>query len=337
MPSTVKPATARVAWATFQPHPLIRGGHAQTILGAYLPHQQRLSATQRQLITLPDGDQLVLHDDCPPSWQPDQRAVLLIHGLGGSHASPYMVRIAAKLFARGVRCWRLDMRGFGAGYALAKHPGHAGRSEDVRATIEAIAQHCPHAPLSAIGFSLGGNIVLKLAAESGDHPPGTLDSIAAVCPPIDLSASSQNIKRGMNFVYDRAFVKALLTMLRRRRSELPHFADEAPLLPRPRNLLEFDDRYTAPKSGFLSAADYYAQSSSGPLLARITLPTLIVAAADDPLIPARIFDPALLSPAIDLQITAGGGHLGFVGVAGVDPDRRWLDWRLLEWAQNQPK
>lgn len=327
-------AASRRAIAPFRAHPLIRGGHAQTILGVYLTQRVQISGTTQHQLTLPDGDRLVLHDDCPPNWTTGQRVVLQVHGLGGSHASPYMQRLTSKLLARGVRSFRLDMRGYGAGYALAKHPGHAGRSEDVAATIQHIEALCPGSPLSLIGYSLGGNISLKLAGECGAAPPGGLDSVAAICPPIDLSQCSANIGRGLNFIYDRTFVSELVALVERRRRELPHFADEAPLAPRPRNLLEFDDRYTAIQSGFRGASEYYARCSSSPLLSQIKLPTLLLAASDDPLIPAHIFAEAKLSPNVNLHLAPGGGHLGFIGRSSSDPDRRWLDWRLLEWVES---
>lgn len=316
---------------SFRPHPLIRGGHAQTVLGAYLPHRLSLSNTADHRIEMPDGDVLVMHDDAPPNWTAGSRVVLLIHGLGGGHHSPYCVRLAARLLEHNVRCFRLDQRGCGAGATLARYPGHAGRSEDATAAIERIAQICPGSPVSVIGYSLGGNIALKLAGECGAHPPGGLDRVAAVCPPIDLARCSTNIGKGFNWIYDRTFIRALTTVVESRALQMPEFYAQTPVFPRPRKLLEFDDRFTAPLSGFAGAAEYYAKCSSAPLLPRIELPTLIVAAMDDPLIPVAIFEKVARDRCVSLQIASGGGHLGFIARRGGDPDRRWLDWRLLEW------
>jgi predicted alpha/beta-fold hydrolase len=319
------------AFPPFVPHPLVRGGHAQTIVGAYWPLRLPLTGTVNHKITMPDGDVLVLHDDQSATWQPGQRAVLLIHGLGGGHDSPYCARMAARLVERGVRTFRLDQRGCGAGAKLARYPGHAGRSEDARAAIEQIALLCPGSLVSAIGYSLGGNIVLKLAGECGDQPPGGLDQIAAVCPPIDLARCCDHIGQGPNWMYDRSFLRRLMAVIESRASESPEFYVQTPLSPRPRKLYEFDDRFTAPLSGFAGGADYYARCSAAPLLKNIRLPTLIIAAKDDPLIPAAIFDGPERSESIDLYVAGGGGHLGFIARGGADSDRRWLDWRLLEW------
>ncbi len=319
----------------FRPHPLVRGGHAQTVLGAYLPHGARENGSQQHRVALDDGDVLVLHDDCPANWSPGNRAVLLLHGLGGCHGSPYMLRLALKLNAVGVRAFRLDQRGCGAGFALAKHPGHAGRSEDARAALETIAELCPDSPVSLIGYSLGGNIALKLAGECGDHPPGHLDSVLAVGPPIDLQHCCEHMQTGLNWLYDRTFIRTLVALVKRRHRELPELAHDRPLVPPPKWLVDFDDRYTAPRSGFKDARDYYARCSSAPLLLQIDVPTLIVTAADDPLIPVAMFETAARSPAVDLYIADSGGHLGFFAKAGSDPDRRWLDWRLVEWVLRQ--
>ena len=328
---------ARPPIPAFRSHPLVRGGHAQTIVGAYLPHALKLaSPTVDHRLTMPDGDVLVMHDNCPARWSPGDRVVLLIHGLGGGHHSPYCVRMAARLGERGVRTFRLDQRGCGAGVDLARYPGHAGRSEDAAAALQRIAELCPGSPVSAIGYSLGGNIVLKLAGECGAQPPAGLDQVAAVCPPIDLSVCSANIGQGSNWIYDRTFIKSLMRLVEARATQSPEFYERTPLLPRPKRLFEFDDPITAPLSGFANAAEYYAKCSASPLLSRIEVPTLIIAAADDPLIPAAIFARTQRSSAVELHVAEGGGHLGFLAARSRDPDRRWLDWRLLDWLAMAP-
>jgi predicted alpha/beta-fold hydrolase len=319
------------AFPTFRPHPLVRGGHAQTLVGAYLPHGGKLTGTVDHRIEMPDGDVLVLHDNRPAVWQPGERVVLMIHGLGGAHHSPYCERLALRLTERGVRTFRLDQRGCGAGVNLARYPGHAGRSEDATAAIERVAQLCPGSPVSAIGYSLGGNIILKLAGECGASPPGGLDQVAAVCPPIDLRYCARSISRGFNWVYDRAFIRSLTRLVEARATQSPEFYEKIPLRPRPYKLEEFDNRITAPLSGFRDSAHYYEVCSSAPLLTQIAVPTLILSAADDPLIPADMFETTPHSSAVQIHVASSGGHLGFLAAKNGDPDRRWLDWRLMEW------
>jgi hypothetical protein len=281
-------------------------------------------------VALPDGDQIVLHDDCPPHWRPGDRAALLVHGLAGCHESRYMQRIARKLAVRGVRSFRMDLRGCGAGLELSRLPYHSGRSDDAAAAIRALAQIAPDSPVTLVGFSLGGNITLKLAGELADRPCGHLDRAMAVCPPVDLPACSRHFSKRSNRLYDRYFVRLLMRQVAERQRRLPD-APRSRFARLPRSLWEFDDTFTAIVWGFGTADNYYAQASSLPLLSEIRLPTLILAARDDPMIPPQVLDGARLSPAVCLHMSDRGGHLGFVGRRGVDADRRWMDWRVVDW------
>jgi predicted alpha/beta-fold hydrolase len=313
----------------FRPHPLLRGGHAQTLAGAFLPGPRHPYRAGRHLVTLTDGDQLVLHDDCPATWQAGDRSALLIHGLAGCHTSGYMRRIAHKLGARGVRVFRMDLRGCGAGAGLARLPYHSGRSEDAAAALETIARWFPKSPTVLVGFSLGGNIALKLVGELAGRPCGNLERAMAVCPPVDLAASSRRISLPANRFYDRYFVRLLWEQLAIRRRLVPQ-ASGAPLARRPRTLWEFDNTFTAVVCGFGTADDYYRVASSAPRIEHIRIPTLIVASRDDPMIPCEALERLRLPPAVRVHLTDHGGHLGFVARRGADPDRRWMDWRVVD-------
>ncbi|MDX1962840.1 MAG: alpha/beta fold hydrolase [Pirellulales bacterium] len=314
----------------FQPSRMLRGGHLQTLAGVYYPSWTLPYRAQRHLVQLCDGDQLVLHDDCPPNWRVGDRTAMLIHGLSGSYQSSYMIRTAGRLNERGIRVFRLDLRGCGAGVGLARHPYHSGRSDDAIAAIEQAAALSSGSPLTLIGFSLGGNVSLKLAGEVGSTTCGGLDSVLAVCPPINLARCSRSLMSWPKLYYDRYFAKLLRAEIARLyASREDAMRINAARLPR--RIQDFDEYYTAPMSGFESAEDYYTQCSAARFLSSIRKPTLIIAAADDPLIPVEIFADAQLSSSIDLRIYAGAGHMGFVARRGVDPDRRWLDWRIVDW------
>jgi uncharacterized protein len=318
---------------TFIPHLLVRGGHAQTVLGCYLPGLKWTANAKQHFVPLSDGDQLVLHDDAPDrqNWDQGDRVALLVHGLGGCHQSTYMQRTAAKLVSHGVRVFRMDLRDCGAGTGLARLPVHAGRSQDVGAALAYVMATCPDSPVFLVGFSLGANLVLKLLGEMGGELPANLAGAMAVAPPIDLVACAQNMETGLNQLYNRKFLRGLLRAAAVRNLRVPReFAP--PLHPPPRHMREFDQRFTAPLGGFASAEDYYERASSEPVLKNIAIPTVIVAAADDPIVPVKPFEMASYSSTTRLVIAPSGGHLGFIGKSGVDPDRRWMDWRIVEWA-----
>jgi predicted alpha/beta-fold hydrolase len=259
-----------------------------------------------------------------------------------------MSRIAHLLNQKHVRTVRLDWRGCGAGIALARYPYHSGRSDDLRAAITEIAHRCPASPITLIGFSLSGNITLKLLGESGGPAPAPaeaqaqvpasvqvaaknlpgVDRAIAVCPPIDLQTTVQALNNGLTRLYDSYFCKALIRDVRNRQRLRPDaVVPTGWYASPPRTLYEFDDTFTAPVSGFESAADYYARSSSNQFLASIQIPTLIIAAQDDPVIPFHQFQTADYSPHTKLLSPRHGGHLGFCTTSGPG----WLDQHIVDW------
>jgi predicted alpha/beta-fold hydrolase len=314
----------------FQPNPLLPLGHLQTLAGVYLRGRVYPYRATQHRVAVSDDDSVVLHDDRPDRWQPGDRTALLLHGLSGCHASQYMQRVAAKLNDRGIRTFRNDLRGCGVGADLARLPYHSGRSEDAAAAIRFIAELCPGSPTTIIGFSLGANIVLKLLGELGEERCAGLDSAVAVCPPVDLMACSKNLGRWSNRIYDSHFVRNLWRAAARRPTANGNGHYQIPNR-RPRRLYDFDEVYTAPISGFQDAEHYYRTCSSGQFVPAIRKPTLVIAAADDPMIPVRLFEPLIWPPCVQFHLATGGGHLGFIGRRGVDPDCRWMDWRVVDW------
>jgi len=314
----------------FRPHALLSGGHAQTLAGFLLPTPNHPYGATKHTVTLPDDDVVILHDDRPASWREGDRTALMLHGLSGCHQSGYMVRIAAKLNDRGVRTFRMDLRTCGAGRGLSRYPYHAGRSEDALAALGRVRELCPSSPTTAVGFSLGGNVVLKLLGEKPDALPASLDSGVAVNPPIDLQASAERLDRPNARLYDRHFVNQLLDHVAHSRESANDLA-ELFRERRPRGVYQFDDFYTAPLCGFGTAANYYAKCSSAQFISHIQRPTLIVMSRDDPMIPVESFELLAPSDTVKTCLTDHGGHLGYVGRSGNDPDRRWMDWRVVDW------
>ncbi|MCH7726648.1 MAG: alpha/beta fold hydrolase [Planctomycetes bacterium] len=315
---------------SFKPHPFIRNAHLQTAVATWFPGSVALQQTVRREVLLDDGDRIVLHDDCPDEWRDGDRFALLVHGLGGSHRSGYMARTAAKLYSRGIRAMRMDLRGCGAGFDKARGSCHAGKYDDVVAVLNEIKELCPGATVTLVGFSMAGNVALYMAGQLAGQTPVNLDRIISVAPPIDLMACGINMRQWHVRPYDWAFTRSLRRQVDRRRQFVPDYGD-VDVRQLPRRLWEFDDLYTSQLFGFDGAEDYYRKCSSAHVLKSIQLPTQIVTAADDPVIPVDMFKRVELSPSVALHVTEYGGHVGFVGVKGVDPDRRWLDWRIVDW------
>ena len=317
---------------TFRSTPLLRHGHAQTLAGYLLPKGPAplVEQTVAHILPLPDGDAVALHEDTPADWQSGDKTMLLLHGLSGCHQSGYMERTAARLNERGVRTFRMDMRGCGAAYELAQHPAHSARVDDFLSALTRIEELCPGSPIAVCGFSLGGNVVLNTLAEIGASARFPLEMAIVVCPPIDLVACSGSMKQGRLRLYDRHFISALLKTVADRQKWFPEVAP-IELAKKPTSLWDFDHAVTAPLCGYDSAEAYYKATSPAPRLPEIRVPTLIVAAENDPLVPVSMFTQAELGPAVSLQIIPGGGHLGFIATGHSDPDYRWLDWRIVEW------
>lgn len=314
----------------FRPHPLFRNGHTQTLVASlFFSTRIQETATQHR-VPLCDGDQLVLHDDRPADWSPGDGAVLMIHGLAGNHQSKYMQRIASKLNALGVRTFRMDLRGCGAGLALARHPYHSGRSDDALAALGAIQHLCPDSPLAIVGFSLGGNITLKLLGEAPEGVPSAIRAAVAVNPPIDLQACVDRLHTGLSRWYDRYFVKQVLRQIADRLRVVPD-ALTTDLSIAPRGMRELDERFTAPLCGFGSAENYYRQCSSGQFLPAIQVPTLVLASLDDPLVPGGPFQTVPVSQDVTIRLSRHGGHLGFLCGPRTMPDRYWMDWQVVDW------
>lgn len=318
----------------FLPPWLFRNGHVQTLVGTYVfgrkPYLPPPSTETLIEVPLIDGDRLMCHDDCPPGWKPGDQVVLLLHGLAGSHASPYMCRLAMRFYQRNVRAFRLNWRGCGTGMHLARYPYHSGRSDDLQTAVNAIRTLCPGSPLSVIGFSMGGNVALKwlgeLGATSGDASPVT--RAIAVSPPIDLSTTIDFIGTGLARLYNSYFCKVCIRSVRKRRQVCPDaIVPEGWFERPPRSMREFDESFTAPICGFESAADYYSRSSSIKFLPDISIPTLIIAAQDDPVVPFSPFGRAVLSETTQLRAPRHGGHVGFITHAGPG----WLDQQILEY------
>jgi uncharacterized protein len=314
----------------FQPFPLFSNQHAQTVIASRFRFASEPPSKTR-IIALPDGDKLALEVSTPTTWQPKDLTVVLVHGLCSSHRASHMVRLAQTLWQRGIRAVRMNMRGCGSGLGLARQMYHSGRSEDVYVVVNALQQETPESSFALIGFSLGGNQVLKLAGELGKSTPGFLKQVMAVCPPADLGACSRLLSRPSNWLYDQHFVRELKMAATLRQRLFPDL--EAVALPRKLTLYGFDQLYTAPQNGFRDAEDYYARCSAAPLVSAASIPCHILFALDDPFIDGTVFDNKKLPSNIEVKHTARGGHVGFFAAPNRASGLHWLDAQLLTWLE----
>ena len=317
----------------FRPHRLLKSAHLQTVLGATFKGNSHADNAIRRIIDLHDGDRLVVHDDQPEVWALGDRIAILIHGLCGSHRSPSVSRVATKLNRQGVRTIRVDMRGAGASSGVSRSHLHGGNYWDANAVIDAVHQMSPTSKMSLVGFSLGGNIVLKTLGIWGVNPHAQIDSAFVISPPIDLIHCSWHLRQHGNRLYESYFVKQLQNQLRDRRKRVNNLV-ESNMTCFPARLVHWDDQFTAPCWGYRSAIEYYRDASSAPNLTDVQIPTVLMTAMDDPVVPFEMYDDHQMSSAIKIMATQRGGHLGFFGRGGEDPDWHWLDWRICQWIQS---
>jgi uncharacterized protein len=256
--------------------------------------------------------------------------LILVHGLEGSSASGYARSMVHAALQRGWATHRFNMRGCGGADELAVSGYHAGQTSDLLAFLRD-RRRASSLPLFVIGFSLGGNVTLKLAGELGDGATKLLTGVCAVSTPIDLAASVAALGRRQNFIYQGRFLDRLKDRIRRKNRQAP---DVYTLehLPKIKSIEDFDDHYTARLFGFGTAANYFRTQSSNQFLERIRVPTLLVQSKDDPLVPFAIFDhPAIgANSCFTLLAVEHGGHLGFLARG---KPRFWLDQTVLDWAE----
>ncbi|HET9315209.1 MAG TPA: alpha/beta fold hydrolase [Vicinamibacteria bacterium] len=314
--------------ARFRPLPGMSGGHRQTLLGFWCRRNLTFDHEwERVEVDAGDDVRILLR----ASWQPGPRegrpALLIVHGLGGADAAGYVAATGLLAYAQGWHVVRMNMRGAGDSLDLCARLYHAGLDADVRAAALAVSRVTPRVAL--LGFSLGGNQALLALGRSGAALPDALIGAAAVSPPADLAACAAAIDERANRVYQRYFMTSLRESYAERQRRLPDLY--APGRERGlRTVGQYDEAITAPYNGFRDAADYYAQSSAGPHLAAIARPALVLAAEDDPLVPAPSVArwPLPASGVVVREMPPTGGHVGFVGRTRA-PGRFWAAERVM--------
>lgn len=311
--------------------PFFRNPHLATIASNFWRRaiDESRFPTREVLYDTEPGTRVLVHENRPPG--PVKGEVLLQHGLEGSSASGYMVSLAQALCETGFAAHRVNMRGCGGSEHLTSTLYHSGLTADLIAILRRFHDE-GRGPCFLAGFSLGGNVTLKLAGELGEDARDLLTGVAAVSTPVDLHECVRRIDDRENWIYQQRFVRSLCARYRRRHASNPA---GFPLdgIEKTRSIFEFDDRFTAPHFGFGNAANYYKTQSSLQFVPAIRVPTLMVQAVDDPLIPYKLFSHNGIrrNPAVRFMPVPHGGHLGFIAK---NPPRFWLDPVLIHWFES---
>jgi len=321
---------------TFQPstyRPRFTGGHKQTLYAwARRRRFPNLPPPVERYFDVATDARVLTH--C--HWHPrpaDHPTLLLLHGLEGSSLAHYMSGISEKAWAAGWNIVRLNQRNCGGTERLSRGLYHSGLTHDPLFVIRELIERDGMAAVVVAGYSLGGNLALKLAGELGDGAPPELKAVCAVSPTMDLGICVEALERRSNFAYEWNFVRNLKARMRRKAAAFP---GDYPLdaLRRVWTVRQFDEAYTAPHHGFRDATDYYYRASAMRVIERIRVPALILASEDDPFVPISSFrDPAVTgNPNIHVVITPHGGHCAYVEHGEDGYDGYWAEREIVRFA-----
>lgn len=318
-------------WREFTPATLLRNQHLMTIVPGYWPRRALLDGIpiESRLFTTDPKTQLL--GFC--HWQPNRtgcQTLLLVHGLEGSSESHYMQGIAAKAYRAGINVIRLNQRTCGGTEQLTPTLYNSGLSQDYRAIVQELASLDRLTRIWLVGYSMGGNLILKAAGELGSSEAALAGAIA-VCPNIDPTQCAKALEEPRNWLYHYHFLTKLKARMKRKAALFPWRWDLTEL-DRIHLISQFDDRYTASDGGYASGPDYYDRAGSRHVLDKIAVPTTIVTAQDDPFIPYSMFSLAAIkrNPLIRLTSPHYGGHCGFIQGTQSNEDRFWVESRIVE-------
>ncbi len=320
--------------SVFRPHRFLRGGHRQTLAAFFLPRKIALPAAEKRLIEVEPGIPVLCH--C--HWQANRRALTLIvvHGLEGSSESQYMLGVARYAWNAGMNVVRMNQRNCGGMDHCAPTLYNSSRSADVAAVARNLVEQDGISSFVLTGFSMGGNLVLKLAGEWGSDGPAEFRGVTAVCPAINLAVGADALHEPQNRIYEYYFLWQLFRRYRRKVLLFPDHFDRSRLRG-VRSLRQFDDRVTAHYCGFEGADDYYLRAAGAAVMDRIAKPALIIHASNDPFV--RILpetrEKITSNPHITYVEVPDGGHCAFIGERDhdADYDGRWAEREVVEFSR----
>ena len=319
----------------FEPHPWLTSGHLQTIVGNFLPRPAFTLPAEAETVEVDpaDGSRVLCH--C--HWQPEpvraaRLTAVLLHGLNGSSNSRYIRGVTARAWDAGMNVVRMNMRNCGGSEALTPTLYHSGRSGDVGTVVRHFTERFGLGRVALVGYSMGGNMVLKLAGEWGARRP--IVAVATVCPAIDLANCADALHETPNLIYERHFLRALMKHFHHKGALFPGVYRSDNIGP-VRSIREFDQKIVAPHCGFSDADDYYYRAASARVIDGIAVPTLVLRAADDPFI--RLIPETrkriAANPNIELIEPRHGGHCAFLSRRSPD-GVHWAETAVIRYLQS---
>jgi predicted alpha/beta-fold hydrolase len=323
------PGASRKPDSPFRPAWWLRNAHAQSawrrLFGA-----GRLPPYRRERWETPDGDFLDLDWLCSEGVADRRPLVLVLHGLEGCSFAKYVTGLVGRAAGLGWDAVALNFRSCGGELNRLPRFYHSGETGDLDFVVSELAGKFPGRFLAVVGYSLGGNVLLKWLGERGERTPEAVRGAAAVSVPFDLEVAVERIDRGFNRIYGRIFLGTLKPKALAKTRMFPGLLDPAEIAGI-RTFAEFDDRVTAPIHGFASGRDYWRRTSSGPFLAEIKKPTLLVNACDDPFLPEALLPVKAVAESrfLSSDFPSRGGHLGFLEGAWPGGTSYWIDRRIM--------
>jgi predicted alpha/beta-fold hydrolase len=325
----------------FHPRRYLRNGHFMTIAGNYMPREHHLPEEEQWFVEVEAASEerrsTLVRCDC--DWQPaavrqDRLTLVVVHGLEGSSRSQYVLGTASRAWAAGCNVVRMNMRSCGGTDELSPGIYHSGRSEDVAAVVSGLMREHGIRSIALVGYSMGGNLVLKYAGETGASVPRELRAVVGVSPLMDLAPSSKALHEPVNRVYEWKFLRGMLRRFRKKAAIFPeiYFPEGLEASRLVRSMRDFDQHIVARFGGFADADDYYRKVASSRWAADLAVPTLIIHALDDPFI--RMLPSTrqalLKNERVTLVETRFGGHCAFLS-PDRGSDKHWAEKTLVEW------
>lgn len=332
-PELLAPIRRALMEKPFIPHPLFTNGHAQTLAAYAWPRRYRLKELSRdrsRLFEVEPGVRVLTHY----RWQErkeEHPTMLLLHGLEGSTESIYILGTADKAFRAGFNVVRVNQRTCGKTEHLTPTIYHSGMTGDILFIIRELIKTEGFGEIYLAGFSMTGNMALRLACEEAERLPAELRGVCAVSPSVDLVATANAMEQPSNWIYQKSFMRSLHKRMRLKKKLFPELYDIRGLR-RVRTIRDFDERFTSRYGGYKDASDYYARTSSLPLLSKLSKPALIIHAENDPFVPFQPLRHASVAenPYIILLAPKTGGHVGFVAADNQREDRFWAENRIVQ-------